>query len=66
MEEAEELGDRFGFMHQGKLYCYGSLEFIQQTFGSGYLLTIIDTTKNNFEKINIDSVVCPIIRNTIK
>eukprot|EP00808_Paulinella_micropora_P009160 g5382.t1 len=41
MDEADQLGDRIGIMHQGKLKCAGSSLFLKQLYGVGYSLTFI-------------------------
>jgi ATP-binding cassette subfamily A (ABC1) protein 3 len=36
MDEAEELGDRIGIMHNGSLVCLGSPLFLKNKLGLGY------------------------------
>jgi ATP-binding cassette, subfamily A (ABC1), member 3 len=40
MDEADQLGDRIGIMHGGKLRCVGSPLFLKRKFGVGYTLTV--------------------------
>jgi ATP-binding cassette subfamily A (ABC1) protein 3 len=40
MDEADQLGDRIGIMHHGRLQCCGSPLFLKSKFGVGYTLTL--------------------------
>jgi ATP-binding cassette subfamily A (ABC1) protein 3 len=41
MEEADALSDRIAIMNHGQVKCCGSPLFLKNTFGHGYLLTIV-------------------------
>ena len=36
LDEADLLSDKIAVMHQGRLLCCGSSEFLKEKFGSGY------------------------------
>jgi ABC-type multidrug transport system ATPase subunit len=40
MDEADQLGDRIGIMHHGRMKCCGSSLFLKRQFGVGYNLVI--------------------------
>eukprot|EP00457_Paulinella_chromatophora_P000191 gb/GEZN01000191.1/.p1 GENE.gb/GEZN01000191.1/~~gb/GEZN01000191.1/.p1 ORF type:complete len:1907 (-),score=328.53 gb/GEZN01000191.1/:145-5865(-) len=41
MDEADQLGDRIGIMHQGRMKCVGSPLFLKHLYGVGYSLTCL-------------------------
>ena len=40
MDEAQVLGDRMTIMSQGQVKCLGTVPFLKQAFGEGYLLRL--------------------------
>ena len=40
MEEAEALSSKLGIMVEGKFSCFGTLQYIKETFGQGYELEL--------------------------
>lgn len=40
LEEAEHLSDRMGILSEGKLKAVGSIEFVKEKFGCGYLMGV--------------------------
>lgn len=44
MDEAEQLCDRIAIMINGRIVCYGSPNYLMQTYGGGYEVNItLDT-----------------------
>jgi len=41
MDEADQLGDRIGIMHHGKMKCCGTSLFLKSKFGVGYNMTLV-------------------------
>lgn len=55
MEEAESLATKIGIMARGKLKCFGSLQQIQQTYGSGFEIEMnlrLDDLEKELEPID--------------
>ncbi|EJD76542.1 ABC transporter ced-7 [Loa loa] len=48
MDEADLLGDRIAIMVRGRLICAGTSEFLKNRFGTGYLLSIDLTPRQDF------------------
>jgi len=51
MEEAEELCTRVGIMINGKFVCLGPLNYLKNTYGSGYKITIAHPAKDLTQQI---------------
>ena len=54
MEEAEALSSKLGIMVEGKFSCFGTLQYIKETFGQGYELELnldLDELMKEFEQI---------------
>ncbi|KAI1700931.1 ABC transporter domain-containing protein [Ditylenchus destructor] len=41
MDEADLLGDRVAIMVKGEIVCNGSVDFLKQKYGTGYILTVV-------------------------
>ena len=41
MDEADQLGDRIGIMHHGRMKCCGTSLFLKAKFGVGYCMTLV-------------------------
>ena len=61
MEEAESLASRIGIMAQGKMKCFGTLQQIQQAYGSGFEIEMnlrIDSIVHELEHLGEDVRMC--------
>lgn len=47
MEEADILSDRIGIMAKGKLRCIGTSLYLKSRFGTGYIVSVSLSRKNN-------------------
>ena len=58
MEEAEALSSKLGIMVDGKFACFGTLQYIKETFGQGYELELnldLDELMREFDEIEQES-----------
>jgi ATP-binding cassette subfamily A (ABC1) protein 3 len=51
MDEADQLGDRIGIMHQGSMRVCGTSLFLKKMFGVGYTLTFTKLNKSSNAKL---------------
>lgn len=52
MDEADQLGDRIGIMHHGKMKCCGTSLFLKSKFGVGYCMTLVkDPVRAKVERV---------------
>ena len=52
MDEAEQLCDNIAIMINGRIVCYGSPNYLLQTYGGGYEVTIeVDMTRQQAQQV---------------